>query len=97
MNDPHPPVGGGQQQQGGGQHEVHDGPPGPDLRPMEERLQQPFNGVRRAIVVPDLPNNTFEISHGLLNLITNISYNGMEHEDPHVHLRNFTDSRNNKI
>ena len=40
-----------------------------DPRPMEEQLQSPFNGVRRAIVIPDI-NANFEINHGLLNLIT---------------------------
>ena len=61
-----------------------------DPRPMEEQLQSPFNGVRRAIVIPDI-NAKFEINHGLLNLITGISFHGFEHEDPYAHIRNFTD------
>jgi hypothetical protein len=82
-----PPMGGPQ----------HNGipPMGPqpafDARPMEEQLQSPFNGVRRAIVIPDITANHFEINHGLLNIITSISYHGFEHEDPYVHIRNFTD------
>ena len=52
-----------------------------DPRPMEEQLQSPFNGVRRAIVIPDI-NANFEINHGLLNLITSISFHGFDHEDP---------------
>ena len=50
-----PPMGGAQQNRA---------PPlGPqpayDLRPMEEQLQSPFNGVRRAIVIPDIQANHF--------------------------------------
>jgi hypothetical protein len=62
-----------------------------DPRPMEEQLQSPFNGVRRAIVIPDITANQFEINHGLINIITSISFDGFEHEDPYVHIRNFTD------
>ena len=65
--------------------------PAYDLRPMEEQLQSPFNGVRRAIVIPDITANQFEINHGLLNIITSISFHGLESEDPYVHIRNFTD------
>ena len=80
QNGQHPPVG-----------VVNGGPPVPDLRPMEEMLQTPFNGVRRAIVIPDIQANHFEINHGLLNLINSISFHGFENEDPHIHIRNFTD------
>lgn len=65
--------------------------PAYDLRLMEEQLQSPFNGVRRAIVIPDITANQFEINHGLLNIITSISFHGLESEDPYVHIRNFTD------
>ena len=61
-----------------------------DPRPMEEQLQSPFNGVRRAIVIPDI-NANFEINHGLLNLITGISFHGFDNEDPYAHIRNFTE------
>ena len=47
-----------------------------DPRLMEEQLQSPFNGVRRAIVIPDI-NANFEINHGLLNLIKGISFHGV--------------------
>ena len=58
-----------------------------DPCPMEEQLQSPFNGVRRAIVIPEI-NANFEINHGLLNLITSISFHGFEHEDQYAHIRN---------
>jgi hypothetical protein len=41
-------------------------------------------------VIPDI-NANFEINHGLLNLITGISFHGFDHEDPYAHIRNFTD------
>ncbi|PWA68429.1 reverse transcriptase domain-containing protein [Artemisia annua] len=86
-NGQHPPVGVNQQ---------NDEPPigsQPfyDLRPIEEQLQVPFNGVRRAIMIPNIQANQFKINHGLLNLITSISFHGLEHEDPYAHIRNFTD------
>ena len=62
-----------------------------DPRPIEEQLQSPFQGVRRAIVIPDIQGNHFEINHGLLNLISGIAFHGFDHEDPHVHIRNLTD------
>ena len=38
---------------------MNGGQPVPDLRPMEELLQKPFNGVRRAIVIPGIRANHF--------------------------------------
>ena len=52
QNDQQPPMVG-----------LNGGQPVPDLRPMEEMLQTPFNGVRRAIVIPDIQANHFEINH----------------------------------
>ena len=42
-------------------------------------------------MIPDITANQFEINHGLLNIITSISFHGLESEDPYVHIRNFTD------
>ena len=65
-------------------------PPRPNLRSMEEMLQSPFDGVRRAIVLPEIQAR-FEIHHGLLNLLSNHSFHGFDNEDPREHLRNFSD------
>lgn len=64
--------------------------PDPDLRPMEELLQAPIDGVGDAIVVPPILENQFEIKIGLLNLVTSISFHGFENDDPHAHIRRFT-------
>ncbi|GKA86408.1 hypothetical protein Tco_0808119, partial [Tanacetum coccineum] len=64
--------------------------PIPDLRPMEELLQAPTDGVGDAIVVPPVLANQFELKIGLLNLVTAIAFHGFENEDPHSHIRRFT-------
>lgn len=63
---------------------------GHELRPMEELLQAPIEGVGDAIVVPAILANQFEIKIGLLNLITSISFHGFENDDPHSHIKRFT-------
>ncbi|GJT32812.1 reverse transcriptase domain-containing protein [Tanacetum coccineum] len=64
--------------------------PIPDLRPMEELLQAPTDGVGDAIVVPPILANQFELKIGLLNLVTAIAFHGFENDDPHSHIRRFT-------
>ena len=76
-NGEHPPVGGNQ--------------PLHDPRPIEDQLQTPFQGVKRAIVIPDIQGNNFEINHGVINLISGMAFHGFDHEDPHAHIRNLTD------
>nr|GEX04109.1 reverse transcriptase domain-containing protein [Tanacetum cinerariifolium] len=63
--------------------------PNPDLRPMEDLLQAPTDGVGDAIVVPYIPTNQFELKIGLLNLVTVIAFRGFENDDPHSHIRRF--------
>ncbi|GJW39100.1 hypothetical protein Tco_0064945 [Tanacetum coccineum] len=46
----------------------------PDLRPIEELLQAPTDGVGDAIVVPSILANQFELKIGLLNLVTAIAF-----------------------
>ncbi|GJY34731.1 hypothetical protein Tco_0950387 [Tanacetum coccineum] len=58
----------------------------PDLRPMEELLQAPTNGVGDAIVVTPILANQFELKIGLLNLVTAIAFDGFENDDPHSHI-----------
>nr|GEU62332.1 reverse transcriptase domain-containing protein [Tanacetum cinerariifolium] len=62
-------------------------PPVPDLRPMEELLQAPAEGIGKAIVVPPVLANQFELKIGLLNLVTAISFHGFGNDDPHSHIR----------
>ncbi|GJZ93084.1 hypothetical protein Tco_0665149 [Tanacetum coccineum] len=64
--------------------------PIPDLRPMEELLQAPTDGVGDAIVAPPILANQFELKIGLLNLVTTIAFHGFENDDPHSHIRRFT-------
>ncbi|GKA82148.1 reverse transcriptase domain-containing protein [Tanacetum coccineum] len=64
--------------------------PIPDLRPMEELLQAPTDGVGDAIVVPPIVANQFELKIGLLNLVTAIAFHGFENDDPHSHICQFT-------
>ncbi|GKA29005.1 hypothetical protein Tco_0715250 [Tanacetum coccineum] len=64
--------------------------PNPDLRPMEELLQAPTDGVGDAIVVPSILANQFELKIDLLNLVTAIAFHGFENDDPHSHIRRFT-------
>ncbi|GJV33837.1 reverse transcriptase domain-containing protein [Tanacetum coccineum] len=61
----------------------------PDLRPMEELLQAPTDGVGDAIVVPPILANQFELKIGLLNLVTAIAFHGFENADPHSNIRRF--------
>ncbi|GJZ09822.1 reverse transcriptase domain-containing protein, partial [Tanacetum coccineum] len=64
--------------------------PNPDLRPMEELLQAPTDGVGDAIVVPPILANQFELKISLLNLETAIAFHGFKNDDPHSHIRRFT-------
>ncbi|GJS77929.1 reverse transcriptase domain-containing protein [Tanacetum coccineum] len=64
--------------------------PNPDLRPMEELLQAPTDGVGDAIVVPPILANQFELKISLLNLVTSIAFHSFENDDPHSHIRRFT-------
>ncbi|GKC58914.1 reverse transcriptase domain-containing protein, partial [Tanacetum coccineum] len=80
---------------------IHRGPPGlnlqnpaPDLRPMEELLQAPTDGVGDATVVPLVLASQFELKIGLLNLVTTISFCGFENDDPHSHIRRTTNLQN---
>ncbi|GJR85795.1 reverse transcriptase domain-containing protein [Tanacetum coccineum] len=64
--------------------------PNPDLRPMEELLQAPTDGVGDAIVVPPILANQFKLKIGLLNRVTAIAFHGFENDIPHSHIRRFT-------
>nr|GFD29800.1 reverse transcriptase domain-containing protein [Tanacetum cinerariifolium] len=60
-----------------------------DQRAMAELLQAPTKGYSDAIVIPAILAESFELKHGLLNLVTSKQYYGFKKEDPHAHIRWF--------
>ncbi|GJW84982.1 hypothetical protein Tco_0158127 [Tanacetum coccineum] len=60
-----------------------------DQRTMAELLQAPTEGYEDAIVVPAITVNNFELKHGLLTLVQNKQFFGLDKEDPHAHIRYF--------
>ncbi|GJU80934.1 hypothetical protein Tco_1283299, partial [Tanacetum coccineum] len=53
-----------------------------DNRTMAELLQAPTEGYEDAIVVPAITANNFELKHGLLTLVQNKQFFGLDKEDP---------------
>ncbi|GJR11735.1 reverse transcriptase domain-containing protein [Tanacetum coccineum] len=60
-----------------------------DTRTMAQLLQAPTEGYEDAIVVPAITADNFELKHGLLTLVQNKQFFGLDKEDPHAHIRNF--------
>ncbi|GKF04408.1 reverse transcriptase domain-containing protein, partial [Tanacetum coccineum] len=60
-----------------------------DQRTMAELLRAPTEGYAKAIVVPPILAEHFELKHSLINLVTSKQYFGFEKEDPHAHIRYF--------
>ncbi|GKA84879.1 reverse transcriptase domain-containing protein [Tanacetum coccineum] len=60
-----------------------------DQRTKAELLQVPTEGYVDAIVIPAILAKSFELKHGLLNLVTSKQFYGFEKEDPHAHIRWF--------
>ncbi|GJY69305.1 reverse transcriptase domain-containing protein [Tanacetum coccineum] len=60
-----------------------------DQRTMAELLQAPSEGYEDAIVVPAITADNFELKHGLLTLVQNKPFCGLDKEDPHAHIRYF--------
>nr|GEV45777.1 reverse transcriptase domain-containing protein [Tanacetum cinerariifolium] len=60
-----------------------------DQRTMAELLRSPTEGYAKAIVVPPIPAEHFELKHSLINLVTSKQFFGFEKEDPHAHIRYF--------
>ncbi|GJZ59783.1 reverse transcriptase domain-containing protein [Tanacetum coccineum] len=58
-------------------------------RTMSELLRAPTEGYAKAIVVPSIPAEHFELKHSLINLVTSKQFFGFEKEDPHAHIRYF--------
>nr|GEW60481.1 reverse transcriptase domain-containing protein [Tanacetum cinerariifolium] len=57
-----------------------------DQRTMAQLLQAPTEGYEDAIVVPAITADNFELKHGLLTLVQNKQFYGLNKEDPHAHL-----------
>ncbi|GJU88570.1 reverse transcriptase domain-containing protein [Tanacetum coccineum] len=60
-----------------------------DTRTMAQLLQAPTEGYEDAIVVPAITADNFELKHGLLTLVQNKQFFGLDKEDPHAHIRYF--------
>ncbi|GJW72425.1 reverse transcriptase domain-containing protein [Tanacetum coccineum] len=60
-----------------------------DNRTMAELLQAPTEGYEDAIVVPAITADNFKLKHGLLTLVQNKQFSGLDKEDPHDHIRYF--------
>ncbi|GKD21848.1 hypothetical protein Tco_1223551 [Tanacetum coccineum] len=60
-----------------------------DQRTMTQLLQAPTEGYEDVIVVPAITTDNFELKHGLLTLVQNKPFCGLDKEDPHAHIRYF--------
>ncbi|GJX34870.1 hypothetical protein Tco_0246427 [Tanacetum coccineum] len=60
-----------------------------DQRTMAQLLQAQTEGYKDAIVVPAITAENFELKHGLLTLVQNKQFFGLDKEDPHAHIRYF--------
>nr|GEZ38766.1 reverse transcriptase domain-containing protein [Tanacetum cinerariifolium] len=56
---------------------------------MEELLQAHTEGYGKAIVIPKINADHFEIKTNLLQLVQVNPYHGFERENPHTHINNF--------
>ncbi|GJV35382.1 hypothetical protein Tco_1407859 [Tanacetum coccineum] len=60
-----------------------------DQHTMAQLRQAPTEGYEDAIVVPAITADNFELKHGLLTLVQNKHFCGLDKEDPHAHIRYF--------
>ncbi|GJX72251.1 hypothetical protein Tco_0309422 [Tanacetum coccineum] len=60
-----------------------------DQRTMAELLRAPTEGYAKAIVVPPITAEHFDLKHSIINLVTSKQFFGFEKEDPHAHIRYF--------
>ncbi|GJZ06191.1 hypothetical protein Tco_0539984 [Tanacetum coccineum] len=60
-----------------------------DQRTMAQLLEAPTEGYEDAIVVPVIIADNFELKHGLLTLVQNKPFCGLDKEDPHAQIRYF--------
>nr|GEV52214.1 reverse transcriptase domain-containing protein [Tanacetum cinerariifolium] len=55
----------------------------------QESIKAPTEGYEDAIVVLAITADNFELKHGLLTLVQNKQFYGLDEEDPHAHIRYF--------
>ncbi|GJV63748.1 reverse transcriptase domain-containing protein [Tanacetum coccineum] len=60
-----------------------------DQRTMAQLLQAPIEGCEDAIVIPVITADNFELKHGLLTLVQNKPFCGLDKEDPYAHIQYF--------
>ncbi|GJT42996.1 reverse transcriptase domain-containing protein [Tanacetum coccineum] len=60
-----------------------------DQRTMAELLCVPTEGYAKAIVVPPILAEHFELKHSLINMMTSDQFFGFEKDNPHDHIRWF--------
>ncbi|GJZ10674.1 hypothetical protein Tco_0545433 [Tanacetum coccineum] len=60
-----------------------------DQRTMAELLRAPTEGYAKAIVVPPIHAEHFELKHSLINMMTSDQFFGLEKDNPHDHIRWF--------
>nr|GFA66247.1 reverse transcriptase domain-containing protein [Tanacetum cinerariifolium] len=60
-----------------------------DNRTMAELLRAPTEGYAKAIVVPLILAEQFELKHSLTNMMTTDQFFGLEKDNPHDHVRWF--------
>nr|GEZ35697.1 reverse transcriptase domain-containing protein [Tanacetum cinerariifolium] len=58
-------------------------------RTMEELLQAPTEGYGKAIVIPEILAENFEIKTNLLQLVQTNKFHDFERDNPHIHISNF--------
>nr|GFA13298.1 hypothetical protein [Tanacetum cinerariifolium] len=57
-----------------------------DQRTMAELLRAPTEGYAKAIVVPSILAEQFELKHSLINMMTTDQFFGLEKDNPHDHI-----------
>nr|GEU43004.1 reverse transcriptase domain-containing protein [Tanacetum cinerariifolium] len=70
-------------------HTIIEVAPMADNRAMEKLLQAPTEGYGKAIVIPKINADHFEIKTNLLQLVQANPHHGFERENPHNHINNF--------
>ncbi|GJR86076.1 hypothetical protein Tco_0210087 [Tanacetum coccineum] len=58
-----------------------------DQRIMAELLRAPTEGYAKAVVVPPILVEHFELKHSLINMMTSDQFFGLEKDNPHDHIR----------
>ncbi|GKB40427.1 hypothetical protein Tco_0885369 [Tanacetum coccineum] len=58
-------------------------------RTMEELLRAPTEGYGKAIVLPEINAEHFEIKTNLLQLVQANPFYGLKNENPHAHINSF--------